>query len=165
MPGTNYRIKIVKPDFELEAEGDKDFVLQMLKRFEATSGRRVAEAKRKDAAVGDPPGPRLAASDKSLSVGEFVRKTGLKKHTDLVLAFGYYLEKYSGAASFTAADINGCYYDAKMESSNTSQMITRNIRKARFMPAKKRTAKGKKAYVVTRTGVAHIEAQLTRHQK
>ena len=40
MPETIYRIKIVKPDFEFEAEGDKTFVLEMLNRFES-EGRQT----------------------------------------------------------------------------------------------------------------------------
>ena len=92
--------------------------------------------------------------DKGISVGEFIRRLGLKKHTDLVLAFGYYLEKYSGATEFSPAEINRCYYDAKMETSNTSQMIIYNIKRGCIMEAKSANSKGKgkKSYTLTNTG-------------
>jgi predicted transcriptional regulator len=83
----------------------------------------------------------------------------------MVLAFGYYIEKMSGLPSFTPADINACYYEAKLETSNTSQMIIQNIRNSRMMPAKKGTSKGKKAYTLTQTGEDFIEKKLNKPAK
>jgi hypothetical protein len=152
---TTYRIKIAKADQEFEAEGDKAFVLEMLKRFDSGSHdekKFVQPEKNTKAKSGSE--VALPAVGKKISVGEFIRQIGFKKHTDLVLSFGYYLEKHAGFASFTPADINTCYYDSKMESSNTSQMIIQNIRRGFIMEAKK--DKGRKSYTLTRTGEEHI---------
>ncbi len=116
-----YRIRISRADQHFEAEGDKRFVLDMLKRFE---GGAVSQGTPKERLLTD---PAALASSKQVSVGEFIRQLGVKKHTDLVVAFGYYLEEHSGLKDFTPADINNCYYEAKMETSNVSQSIIQNI--------------------------------------
>src|SRR5262249_44751827 len=102
MAGRSYRLRISRGDTQFEAEGDKAFVLEMLKRFDAgnTPGPREASATK----TGKADAAALASS-KSMSVGEFIRQVGLKKHTDLTLAFGYYLEHHSGLKEFTVADI------------------------------------------------------------
>jgi hypothetical protein len=95
-----------------------------------------------------------------MSIREFVQQLGPKKHTDITLTFGYYLEHFSDAKTFTPADINACYYDAKIEASNTSQMIIQNIRRGFMMEAKDKAAKGRKRFTLTRTGEDYIEKKL-----
>lgn len=163
MAETGYRVKIVNGDFHFEAEGDKAFVKEMLKQFVSESSE-VILPKTTGVAGSKSPSQVTKVASKSLSIGEFVRQLGFKRHTDIVLAFGYYLEKYSGRASFTTADINSCYYDAKMESSNTTQMITQNIKSSRIMNAKSGGAtksKGKKSFVLTGTGEEFIDKKLS----
>ncbi len=156
----NYRISIARGDYRFEAEGDKRFVLDMLAKY-WTGADPTPNSVPPTSPKAKPlqAQPSNLSSGKKLSIGEFIRQLGLKKHTDMVLAFGYYLEKMSGLASFTPADINGCYYDAKLESSNTSQMIIQNIKGGRMMSAKKGVGKDKKAYVLTRSGEEFIEKQ------
>ena len=94
-------------------------------------------------------------------MGEFVRQLEIKKHTDFVLAFGYYLEKFAEKSSFTPADINEAYYEAKLDASNTSQMIIQNIKRGYLMSAKAKKGEstgndGKKRYTITSSGEAHI---------
>ena len=164
MPNKTYRIKLVRGDVHFEAEGDKAFVLQMLAHFEAparvgeTSTAAVARPRREN--VGSAPG--LAVS-RSTSPGEFIRQFHFKKHTDFVLAFGYYLEKHSGVTAFAAADINNCYYEAKMESSNTSQMIIQNIKRGYLMEAKsagEETKSAKKIFTLTQSGEGYLQKAL-----
>jgi hypothetical protein len=151
-----YRIKIVKGDQIFEVEGDKQFVLDMLHRFETTDAILLDSPNASKPAKTSAKTLALATiSGKKMSVGEFIRQLGFKKHTDLVLAFGYYLEKFGGLNAFTPADINTCYYDSKLESSNTSQMIILNIRRGFLMQAKK--GEGKKEYTLTHSGVEHVE--------
>lgn len=140
-------------DTELEVTGPREFVEAKIAEFEKKAkdlGPRSIPVQPPDSAAGT----KMPVPDKVMSVGEFVRRLGLKKHTDLVVAFGYYLEKYSGATQFSAADINRCYYDAKLETSNTSHMITRNIKRGYVMEARqgRSKAKGKKSYTLTHTG-------------
>lgn len=160
---STYRLKIVYGDRQFEAEGDKKFVLDMCKKFQEsiTSGKDLVTTKKpQEEATAYP--PSISRREKSLSVGEFIRQLGLKKHTDFVLAFGYYLEKVSGMHEFGFADINKCYYDAKMESSNTSQMLIQNIKRSRIMEAKGGKKKGQKLYTLTRTGEEFIEKTLNK---
>lgn len=157
MPRANYRLRLVHGGDEFEAEGDKAFVLAMLDRFRVslptltTSDNEVRPTKLR-ASLEKP------SAAKPVAVGEFIRQLAPKKHTDMVLAFGYYLEKQSGMPSFTAADINRCYYDAKLEPSNTSQMIAQNIKRGTIMAAK--GDKGRKRYTLTQTGEDKVGSSL-----
>jgi predicted transcriptional regulator len=157
-----YRLKIADGDKQFEAEGDKAFVLDMLKKFQervfygipGLSEKKGEKTLTAQAAI-------ASRGGKGLSLGEFIRQLGFKKHTEVVLAFGYYLEKYSGMREFGPADINKCYYDSKMESSNTSQMLIQNIKRGLIMPARG-TKKGQKQYTLTRTGEEFIEKALAK---
>lgn len=155
---SQYRLKIAYSDLQFEAEGDKKFVLDMWKKFQdrlmLTEGKVFDKKKLKRISGQD---IKWQTKDKGISVGEFIRQLGFKKHTDFVLAFGYHLEKFQGMKEFGPADINRCYYDAKMEGSNTSQMIVQNIKHGRMMEAKGRKKKGQKQYTLTRTGEDFIE--------
>ncbi|MCI0350565.1 MAG: hypothetical protein L0Z53_14165 [Acidobacteriales bacterium] len=148
-----YRIRMSKGDQQFEAEGDKRFVLEMLRRFEGGGASPIG--KKEKTAAAD---PAALASSKRVSVGEFIRQFGIKKHTDLVVAFGYYLEEHSGLKDFTAADISNCYYEAKMETTNVSQSIIQNIKRGYLMEAKgaKDGKKGRR-FTVTATGQAFIK--------
>jgi hypothetical protein len=150
MPNKMYRIRIVRGDEQFEAEGDKNFVLQMLARFESSTPSSSASSsgamtpsprRQRESRIADR--ERVLSSAKVTSTGEFIRQFHFKKHTDFVLAFGYYLEKHSGLTEFSAADINNCYYEAKMESSNTSQMIIQDIKRGYMMEAKGRGCRSK----------------------
>ena len=109
----SYRLKVVRAGEEFEAEGDKRFVLEMLKRFEQPP--RTGDKKdQTEIDFGTREAPSVQPS-KGISLREFIRRLGLKKHTDILVAFAYYLEKYAGVNAFTPADIKNCYYEAKME--------------------------------------------------
>lgn len=150
------RVRIVRGDIEFEAEGDEKFVKEMLNRFEeepsALSGKPLTDTSK--AAVAPIPGKRL-------SVREFVQKFGAKRHPDKVIAFGYYLEKYLEKKEFTAADINNLYYEAKLETSNTSQAMIGNIKRGLLMEAGgQKKGAGKKRYTLTHTGEEFVEKRL-----
>jgi hypothetical protein len=155
-----YRIKIVRSDLQLEVDGDKKFVLEMLARFDKPSSSLSENTP--SAGKAEPVATVFPATvSKDISPGEFIRKFGFKKHTDLVLAFGYYLEKHSGLSSFSAADINNCYYEAKLENSNTSQMIIQNIKRGYLMQARvkgeeEQRAKGRQLFTLTSSGEEHL---------
>lgn len=145
-----YRIRVSKGDQHFEVEGDKRFVLDMLKRFEGGNLPRGALTE----AASD---PATLASSKQVSVGEFIRQLGVRRHTDLVIAFGYFLEMHSGLKDFTPGDINNCYYEAKMDTTNVSQSIIHNIKRGYMMEAKgDKTAKGRR-YTLTASGQAFVE--------
>jgi len=155
----NYRICLAKGDTRFEAEGDKKFVLQMLAQYggvERLSPAATTQAVKAAPTKSTPEIPTAIAPGKKTSIGEFIRQLEVKKHMDLVVVFGYYLEKTAGLASFTVADINNCYYEAKLESSNTSQMVIQNIKKGFLMAAKVKGDKQRQAFMLTRTGEEYV---------
>lgn len=162
----HYRLKIVKGDEEFEAEGDKTFVLKMADLYANRDKQGSAAplvAIRKAAGVRESK-QQANRTDKQMSVREFIQKLGFKKHTDIVLAFGYFLEHSLGKSSFTPADVNNLYYEAKLEPSNTSQAFIYNIRRSQMMEDKKAGAQktGRKAYTLTQTGEKFILNKLDR---
>ncbi len=110
------------------------------------------------AKVPSAPHAQAAGRDKK-SPAEFILQHQIKKHTQIALAFGYYLEKFKGMAKFTPGDINNCYYEAKMEPSNTSLTIMQNIKRGFLMVAKGTTKDtgGKRYYTLTQSGMQLIE--------
>jgi hypothetical protein len=155
---TTCRIRLSREGFELELEGDREFVLEMLKRYEVQGRLTVPGAEARPELL--PPIKAIPASDKGMSVREFLRRLDFQKHTDLVVAFGYYLEKTLGQSAFTPADINNLYYEAKLDSSNTSQMLIQNIKRGLIMEAKKGDADGRKQFLLTNSGEKHVEEKL-----
>src|SRR5437867_29345 len=147
MPAKTYRIRIDRDNTHFEVEGDKAFVLQMLKRFEGGGAIPVKSE--------TTPLAKSVSVSKGMSAGEFIRQFDFKKHTELALAFGYYLEHHSGLKDFTAADINNCYYEAKMDKGNTSQALIYNIRRGFIMPAKGQKG-NKRRYTLTTTGETRL---------
>ncbi len=166
MPAKTYRIRLDRGDTHFEAEGDKAFVLQMLKRF-GEGGSSPVEAVReggKPHKEGRTPPPKTLSLAKGVSVGECIKQFDLKKHTDLVLPFGYYLEQHARLKDFTPADINNCYYEAKIDRSNTSQMIVQDIRRGFLMAAKGQKG-AKQHYTLTRSGEDFVKAALIKVKK
>lgn len=159
-----YRLKIVQDGREFEAEGDKAFVVEMLKRHGPQSIATGGIASQGSQKSQNKPGIALTPLPlKSISIREFIQQLDLKKHTDITLAFGYFLEKYQGVNEFTPADINNCYYEAKLEASNTSQMIVQNIKRGFLMVSKrKRDGKAKNGYTLTSSGEKFIGSKVPR---
>lgn len=153
----NVRIRIKTEAGEVEFEGDTSFVLEMLEQY-----------KRGKLVPGTTSKPDLTTLGKikhdedparTPAPGEFIRKLQIKKHTEYVLAFAFYLYKYSGLDEFSAVDINNMYYDCRMEKSNTSQMITYNIRGGLLMDGSQKS-KGKRNYRITAIGMKLVESWL-----
>jgi len=155
------RIRLVREGFEFEAEGDRAFVHEMIQRF--ASGARQPASSDEEGRV-DPAfegiAPPLLPPSKAISIREFLGQLAFQKHTDFVVAFGYYLEKYAGHSGFAPADLNSLYYEAKLDTSNTSQMIILNIKRGYLMEAKKTENGGRKQYILTNSGEKFIEDRL-----
>jgi len=157
-----YKLRIVQQGFEFEAEGDKEFVLEMADRFEVDSRKTLSQV-----TPGDLDADEAATTKptKTESVREFLTRLGLKRHVDMLVGFGYYLEHRLGKAEFTPADINNCYYEAKMEPTNTSQSIINATKRGLIMEAKTNatsTKKGaKKKYTLTHSGEEFINKKLS----
>jgi hypothetical protein len=162
MAARNYKIKITREGQEFEAEGDKAFVLKMLERFDKSgvADSTVVKVTSKKGEREKGTTKEVASKSKAVSIREFIQQLGFKKHTDIALAFGYYIEQQGDTPEFTPADINNCYYEAKIESSNTSQMIILNIRRGYMMLSKSSGEKGRKRYTLTSSGEKYIDEKL-----
>ena len=160
MATKTYRLKIVQEGREFEAEGDKAFVFEMLKLYGSPANASAGTSGKTDQKPSSKREPVVRRITKSVSIREFIQQLDLKKQTDITLAFGYYLEKHQGVTEFTPADINNCYYEAKLEASNTSQMIIQNIRRGHLMASKKKEDKGKSRYTLTNSGEKFIESKI-----
>lgn len=159
-----FKVRVKNSENELEVEGDKKYIDLMLKRFGFT-GQQVQEpthAEKSRSKKSAPPGLLT-----KMSPAEFVLQRQIKKHTNLVLGFGYYLEKSKGMDKFSPGDINNCYYEAKLDPSNTSQMIIQNIKGGYLMEAKgtSRASGGKKYYTVTQSGMHFVENGFKKYKK
>jgi len=157
-----YRLRIGGEGKEFEAEGDKAFVLAMAKQYGPHAAPPSPPGK-----PGKPGRPekhvplaQQPRSGKELSLREFIQQLSFKKQTDIVVAFGYYLEKYRGNADFSAADINNCYYEAKLETSNTSQMILNGIKSGRLMASRTKGEKGRKRFTLTDSGETFVTSKI-----
>ncbi|WP_457665545.1 hypothetical protein [Thiolapillus sp.] len=159
-----YKLRVVRNGFEFEAEGDKEFVFEMADRFNAYSGspQTSTDVSSRGSEIEE---EISAPSSKGESVREFLSRLGLKRHVDLVVGFAYYLEHRMGKAEFTPADINNCYYEAKMEPSNTSQSIINATKRGLIMEAKAASSISKKGakrkYTLTLTGEEFINKKLS----
>lgn len=147
-----YRLKFRQGDSEFEIEGDRQYVRKAFEEMKELLGlqRQTARPVLAGDAKSSKNSTSKSLSGKSSSPREFIDRYGVKRHVDIVLAFGYFLERDRGLKSFTGADINACYYEAKVEPSNTSQMIINNIKKGFVMQSNK--SGSKKTYTLTRTG-------------
>ncbi len=151
------RIRVRDGDKELEIEGDKNYIDHMLKRFAFIGFQKSQHDSLEEKEY--PKAPVHAKLSVKMSPAEFVQQNQIKKHTNLVLGFGYYLEKLKGMEKFSPGDINTCYYEAKLDPSNTSQMIILNIKAGFLMGAKGsgKGAGGKKYYTLTQSGMQYVE--------
>lgn len=156
----NSRIKFVNGHQEFEVEGSEKFINDMLEKFSDYIPPKTGKKLKEPAQVPGSLTPVEKVVEKELSISEFIRKLKFKRHTDMVLGFAYYLEKFSDVKEFSPADINNCYYESKMESSNTSQMIVQLIRRGHLMNAKIKDTK-KRLYTITQSGIQFIEDELS----
>jgi len=154
----NFRVRIKRGDNEIEVEGDKKYIAQILKKYGLEETLQPSKLPKPGKKSIPDSTPQKGFSGK-MSTAEFVLKYQIKKHTDLVLGFGYYIEKMKGMDKFTPGDITSCYYEAKLDPSNTSQMIIQNIKRGFLMEAKgsEKGSKGKKYYTLTQSGITFVE--------
>jgi hypothetical protein len=90
---------------------------------------------------------------------ELVRKTKLKKHSDLVLLSIYDLMMNKGNESVTTAEIMDQYKSALLKPSKNTSADIRNIRSKGFMmPGESK--EGKMSFKITMSGIEYIEEVL-----
>jgi len=145
MNDVNYRIKVKKGDFEVEVQGDKDWVEG---KFKELTTQEIAVSIAKE----------VAAKGMPATLGEFLDQKGNpSKHTDSIAVFAYWLFKVEKMESFNVKDIIDCYdRTRKAKPSNPNQIINQNVASHIFAEASEKKD-GLKAWVITRTGEEFVE--------
>jgi hypothetical protein len=131
-----------------------DAILEAIKSLEARVTRIESGSRR--ASVGEK--AAAPAASKKLSIKEFLLENPPTTDIQRTLAVGYFLENHAGMASFTKAELEKGYRDAKESTpSNMSVNITRCIEHDHMMEAEEKK-NNKTAYVITRRGEQFIAA-------
>jgi len=145
MNDLTYRIKIKKGEYELEVEGDKDWVETKFKELISKE-------------VSIPMAQEVSEKGMPETLGEFLDQKGNpSKHTDSIAVFAYWLFKVEKMESFNVKDITVCYdRTRKPKPSNPNQIINQNVANHIFAEASEQKD-GLKAWVITRTGEEYVE--------
>ncbi len=131
-----------------------DAILDAIKSLEA----RVTRVETGSAGAGGGQKSAARGSAKKLSIKEFLLESPPTTDIQRTLAVGYFLETHAGVTSFTKADLDKGYNDAKEPTpSNMSVNIKHCIKQGHMMEAEEKKS-NKTAYVVTRRGEQFVMA-------
>lgn len=131
-----------------------DAILNAIRSLE----ERVSRVESGSASAGSGQRTVERASAKKLSIKEFLLESPPTTDIQRTLAVGYFLETHAGMTSFTKADLEKGYNDAKESPpSNISVNIKHCIKQGQMMEAEEKK-NNKTAYVVTRSGEQFVMA-------
>ena len=144
MDNITYRLKFKKGDFEVETQGDREWVE---KKFDELVTQK-ARASIEETGRGNLPE----------TLGEFLDKKGNpEKHTDVVAVYAYWLFKKEGQQSFNVKDIVDSYDKTRRpKPTNPNQIINANVSSHIFAEANDKKD-NLKTWVITRTGEEYVE--------
>lgn len=145
MSETSYRIRYRKDNFEVEVQGDKEWVEKKFK--ELTEDKTIA--------------PQTIVSKAEVlptSLVEFIKNKGNpSSHTDIAIIFSYWLHKKEKIGSYNKDDIENCYTVARItKPKNVSDVMNRLQAKGYLMPANQKKD-NKKAWIITKSGEEYVE--------
>jgi hypothetical protein len=147
MNEATYRIKYKKGNFEVEVQGDKEWVEE---KFEELTNEEqpISSSIKEEKTVEDLP----------KTLVEFLEIRGNpKKHTDIAAVFAYWLLKAEKTSIFNGKDMATLYERTRTaKPKNLSDIIYRNVKKHIFAEAKE-GKDGYKAYQLTRKGEEYVE--------
>lgn len=145
MDTNDYKIRVRRGDFEVEIEGDKEWVESKYKELTTVK-------------IAIPPPEATKTGSLPETLGEFLDLKGNpSKHTDSVAVFAYWLFRGDNMATFNVQDILGCYDKTrKVKPSNVNQIINQNVATHLFADAPEKKD-GFKAWVITRKGEEYVE--------
>jgi len=156
MNDQRYIIRVRKGDFEIEVQGDKQWVENKFKELTsqvvtALKVETMAKAEEKPKGKGKLP----------VSLAEFLRQKGSpQQHIILVVLFGYWLFYKKNIQTFNVRDVSICYDDARIpESTNTSQYMNQAQAKGYFKRVEERKD-GLVAWTITPTGEEYVEKEI-----
>lgn len=145
MTDMSYRIRLKNGDFEVEVQGDKDWVES-----------KFTELTTEKAAITGVGETKLEGLPETL--GEFLDQKGNpQKHTDLVAVYAFWLFRKEEMNTFNVKDIVSCYgRTRRSKTSNPNMIINQNVGTHLFAEAseKKDTYK---AWTITKKGEKYVE--------
>lgn len=113
---------------------------------------RIARIEARTTGVGGGKTAGNKKANKKTSIGEFLLENPPPDHMRRTLAVGYFMENHDGLTSFTKAELEKVYREAKEPvPSNISVNIAHCIKHGHMMEAQEKK-NNKTAYVVTRSG-------------
>lgn len=149
MEGLTYKIKLKKDNFEVEVQGDKEWVEK--KFAELTSVKGQGEPKHET-------GSKDIQFEKTQSLVEFFNSKGNPSgHANITVVCAYWLLKAKKVEFFTSREIEDCY-DLLRESKpkNMTDILNGNIEK-RWFSEHEDGKDGKKAWEILRSGLEYVE--------
>lgn len=149
---THYVMRYKNGEFEIEVQGDKEFVE---KKFEELLKPKPAIVLQKEVTAVSELSQK--ENDRKESLSEFLKAKNPKSHGDKILLIGYYMEKIEGETQFNIHDIEKCYAQARMpKTKNFGPYITQLVHNGYIMDAEEKK-NNKKAWIITESGLKHIE--------
>lgn len=145
MNETNYRIKYSEGNFEVEVQGDKEWVE---KKFAELMDKKPSGVTKE-----------TKEEEESTTLVEFIEiKGNPKKNTDIATVFAYWLLKRENIRVFNVRDIENLYNRTRTSKpKNLSDTIYKTTKKHFFAEAKEEKD-GIKAYSITRKGERYVES-------
>lgn len=140
MDNMQYRIGLRKGDFQVDVQGDREWVEQKFKELVSEEFKASLPKEMKREALPE-------------TLGEFLEAKGNpQKHTDLVAVYACWLFKKEGLQSFNVKDIINCYDKTRRaKPKNTNQIINAGVYSSIFAEVNERKD-GLKAWVITKAG-------------
>ncbi len=133
------RIRFRQSDLEIEIEGDREFVEthfnKFLQRFQLS------------------PFEGVETKDKILN--RLLEQKQPSSHSEKVLLFAYYLEKYKKLKAFTAEEIGRCYQETRIPQPRNINDLIRKLPGEYVMEVGRKERK--KAWRLTREGISYVE--------
>ena len=150
-------VKLTIGSVSVEVTGPSNFVN---KKFEELVARFMASGRTGISEKGTTI-VKLEKGGKKTSAAEFVKKSTAKSQFDRALMLGYYLEKSEGA-NFTAAELGRLGKEIKQPFANASDAVAKLTGRGLMMSAGDK--EGARAYALTASGEAYVEAMLVEKQ-
>jgi len=157
---TDVTVKLAIGNFSVEVTGETAYVDkkidELVSRFLSAWKPTTSEP---TAAASIP----LETGGKKTSAAEFVKKSTAKNQVDRALVLGYYLEKVQGLSGFTSTELAELGREAKQPFANASDTVAKLTGRGLMMSAGDKD--GQRAYALTASGEAYVEALMEVNQK
>jgi hypothetical protein len=160
MSEQNYRIRIKLSGLEIEAEGDKRFVIENIEKYKKEMQLVAEELRFKE----DKEGKKEEESEfEKLSLAEFYKKKQPKDYNETVTIFSYWITKRKGVEGFAPKDIESLFSEIGAPKPANIPQIMKTLaggKKAHLVRAGNRGL-----YKISLLGIDFVENKLPRRSE